>query len=165
MNPKGNRFMTPRRISITSSGAAKIRSRWTQLLQDNVFAQRLSSYPKLEALEDKTLAEFSSLLHTSASRRWSDRHRTHTRAIRELGQCGFPVALVYFAMGEQAVFEHLRAANRLAGRRLADARILWRYLAQREIQSQCVGCGKVCAAISHFSNSFQPLARRANLPR
>ena len=81
--------------------------------------------------------------------------------MRELGRCGFPIALAYFVTGEQAIFNELISANTLWTPKVTDAKALWRFLAQREMQAQCDGCTKICAIVSHFDDAVYPPEKEA----
>ena len=109
----------------------------------------LNNIEAVTRLQDTTLAEFQSLIHAGSFRNWVTEHEPHTRLLHSEGICGFISVLSYFATGEIALFEDLSEAPGLHRAAVNEARQRWRFFGQREMDSQCIGCERICALVKY----------------
>ncbi len=109
----------------------------------------LNNIDAISRLQSTTLGEFQSLLRSGSFRNWVVEHEPHTRLLHSEGICGFISVLSYFATGEIALFEELEKVGDLQPAAVAGARKRWRFFGQREMDSQCVGCERICALVKY----------------
>jgi hypothetical protein len=121
----------------------RTKKKWIGLLSRNAVMWPLNNIDAISRLQSTTLGEFQSLLH------WVVEHEPHTRLLHSVGICGFISVLSYFATGEIALFEDLQKVEALQPAALAEARKRWRFFGQREMDSQCIGCERICALVKY----------------
>jgi hypothetical protein len=127
----------------------RTKTKWLGLLSRNAVMWPLNNVGAVSLLQDTTLGEFRSLLHSGSFRSWIVEHEPHTRLLHCEGICGFISVLSYFATGEMALFEELRNVEGLQEAAVTEARRRWRFFGQREMDSQCVGCERICALVKY----------------
>ena len=129
--------------------SARTKKRWIGLLSRNAVMWPLNNIESISRLQDTTLAEFQTLLRAASCRSWVHSHETHTRILHGEGICGFISVLSYFATGEIALFEDLLGFEALPAAAITEARNRWRFFGQREMDSQCIGCERICALVKY----------------
>jgi len=97
-------------------------------------------------MED-TLDQLDSLLGQPYGRRWLDENPPQLARLREQCRCGLSPLLDYFATGAAALEAVLQDLDETDKTRLDQA---WHVLAQREIESLCAVCRRVCAPALQF---------------
>ena len=129
--------------------SARTKKKWIGLLSRNAVMWPLNNIGAISRLQDTTLAEFQSLLRAASFRSWVRSHEPHARILHSEGICGFISVLSYFATGEIALFEGLLAFEGLEAGTITEARNRWRFFGQREMDSQCIGCERICALVKY----------------
>jgi hypothetical protein len=133
----------------------RTKKKWIGLLSRNAVMWPLNHIEAISQLQSTTLGEFRSLLHSGSFRHWVVEHEPHTRLLHSEGICGFISALSYFATGEIAIFEDLTNVEGLQPAAVAEARKRWRFFGQREMDSQCIGCVRICALVRYPDKVFE----------
>jgi len=129
--------------------AEQTKKNWIGLLSRNAVMWPLNNIEAISRLQSTTLGQFQSLLRAGSFRHWVVEHEPHTRLLHSEGICGFISVLSYFATGEIALFEGLQGAEGLQPAAVAEARKRWRFFGQREMDSQCIGCERICALVKY----------------
>ena len=135
----------PRSVAaVLRTNVSLITSQWRELLQEHSRIAAASD-AQLAALVDRTLAEFLAALETESLSRWLCMHPAHTAALCGFGVCSLPAVIVYFATGEKVIMQQLGADRQAGAVSVMRAHDVWHFLAQREIESHCHACHRVCA--------------------
>jgi hypothetical protein len=153
-SPKAENRMLSDVATAVHLHSARVKEDWLDLLSGNPASRSLADFEPISRLQDATLAEFQHLLRTTSFPTWVRMHEPHTHILRTIGYCGFVFALTYFVAGERAVFEGAASAkwNRFPG--VGEARSRWRFFAQREMDTQCADCKKICALVQYSADQY-----------
>ncbi len=113
-------------------------------------------------LMDETLMQFCSLLEVRPGHRWLSEHRPSFARLCGCGHCGLSPLLTYFACGQLALEVALGDPPPVPPSQRGALTARWHFLAQREIQSLCGACCRVCApALVLSREGLETVASRA----
>ena len=120
-----------------------LKTEWQQRLEARPPNTSLALPEILVHRMDDTLDQLDSLLHGPPSARWLDRHPPRMGQLREQCRCGLNPLLDYFVTGSAAMTALLSAELSEMEKKSLDR--AWHLLAQREIESLCGVCCRICA--------------------
>ena len=100
---------------------------------------------------DETLHQLDSFLRARPTARWLAQNRAKLGPLRTACRCGLNPLLDYFAAGEAALQAKFPGGIKLNDDQRHALDRAWHWLAQREIESLCGTCRRVCAPPLSFS--------------
>jgi hypothetical protein len=132
--------VTPALVQSLAALCPAIKKEWGQLLHGEPTITPLGRPDTLMYLMDATLAQLFSGLETGSNRstqQWLRRCTPLIGPVHSYCACGLNPLLKYFTTGELALHA---AAGPLLGKELEEVLLLFRALAQQEIQTLCSVC-------------------------
>lgn len=129
--------MTPATLQSLVALCPAIKKEWTVLLRGEPMLTPLGRPDTLVFLMDATLAQLFSGIKEDSDKKWLRSCRPVVAPIQRYCACGLNPLLNYFTTGELA----LRAtAQKLLKDEIEDVLLMFRALAQQEIESLCRVC-------------------------
>jgi hypothetical protein len=131
----------------------RLKSEWNRRLHVQPPSTPLANPDILVHLMDETLSQLESLLRSKPSAHWFDLHDAQLGQLRTLCPCGLNPLMTYFITGEktfQTVFCGHKGAPGLSPNQKKALGRAWHVLAQREIESLCTPCCRICAPTLTF---------------
>ncbi|MDE3084522.1 MAG: hypothetical protein KGJ37_04785 [Verrucomicrobiota bacterium] len=132
----------------------RLKAEWKRRLREEPATTALANPDILVYLMDETLNQLETLLSTRAQAHWVDVHHSHLTQVRTLCSCGLNPLLTYFHTGGAALKAELLESQEMPELSEREKEILnqaWYFMAQREVESLCGPCRRVCAPALNFS--------------
>lgn len=129
--------MTPATLQRLAALCPAIKAEWASLLSGEPTITPLGRPDTLVYLMDATLAQLFSGIKGRSTEKWLHDCRPHIAPVHRYCACGLNPLLKYFTTGELAV---RAATSKLLGEEIEDVLLLFRSLAQREIETLCAVC-------------------------
>lgn len=148
--------MRGRLVFIVEERRSRWRREWDQRLRAEPVLSAMAEPAILTHLMDETFAQFSSLLGTRPNQHWLDKHRPSLEHLQIGCRCGLNPLLTYFATGQVALESVLREPPKVLARQRIALQVHWHFLAQREIESLCGSCARICAPSLAVSRDTPP---------